>query len=51
MSLTTVDDLALTAGGTHICLLTEQVAFLDGSDNAANREEGLASMLDRIGPP
>ena len=30
-------------------LLTEQVAFLDGKDNQANREEGLASMLDKIG--
>jgi uncharacterized protein YndB with AHSA1/START domain len=33
---------------THL-LLTEQVVFLDGNDNAANREEGLASMLDKIG--
>ena len=29
--------------------IAEQVAFLDGNDNAANREEGLASMLDKIG--
>ena len=34
--------------GTHL-LLTEQIVFLDGNDNAANREEGLASMLDKIG--
>jgi hypothetical protein len=34
--------------GTKL-LLTEQVAFLDGKDNAANREEGLASMLDKVG--
>ena len=30
-------------------LLTEQVAFLDGKDNAANCEEGLVPMLDKIG--
>jgi len=36
------------AKDTHL-LLTEQIAFLDGQDNAANREEGLASMLDKIG--
>ena len=44
-SLTTVE-LSSSGGGTHL-LLTEQVAFLDGNDNAANREEGLASMLTR----
>ena len=33
---------------THL-LLTEQIVFLDGQDNVANREEGLASMLDKIG--
>jgi uncharacterized protein YndB with AHSA1/START domain len=47
VSLTTVE-LTLHERGTHV-LLTEQVAFLDGKDNAANREEGLASMLDKIG--
>jgi uncharacterized protein YndB with AHSA1/START domain len=46
-ALTTVE-LAADGGGTRL-LLTEQVAFLDGRDNAANREEGLASMLDKIG--
>jgi uncharacterized protein YndB with AHSA1/START domain len=51
VSLTTVEiSPAPSSGGgeTHL-LLTEQVAFLDGNDNAANREEGLASMLDKIG--
>jgi len=47
VSLTTVELLA-DGKGTHL-LLVEQVAFLDGRDNAANREEGLASMLDKIG--
>ena len=41
-------DLRPTASDTHL-LLTEQIVFLDGNDNAANREEGLASMLDKIG--
>lgn len=47
VSLTTIE---LSADGreTHL-LLTEQIAFLDGNDNQANREEGLASMLDKIG--
>jgi uncharacterized protein YndB with AHSA1/START domain len=51
VSLTTVEiSPAPSSGGrnTHL-LLTEQVAFLDGNDNAVNREEGLASMLDKIG--
>jgi hypothetical protein len=47
VSLTTIE-LSPDAAGTRL-LLTEQVAFLDGNDNAANREEGLASMLDKIG--
>ena len=47
VSLTTVEIMP-DAQGTKL-LLTEQVAFLDGKDNAANREEGLASMLDKIG--
>ena len=47
VSLTTVE-IAPHEGGTRL-LLTEQVAFLDGQDNAANREEGLSSMLDKIG--
>ena len=47
VSLTTVE---LSADGEHTrLLLTEQIVFLDGNDNAANREEGLASMLDKIG--
>ena len=51
VSLTTVElSPAPSSGGraTHL-LLTEQIVFLDGNDNAANREEGLASMLDKIG--
>ena len=47
VSLTTVA-LSADGKGTRL-LLVEQVAFLDGRDNAANREEGLASMLDKIG--
>jgi len=46
-SLTTVE-LSPDGERTRL-LLTEQVAFLDGNDNTANREEGLASMLDKIG--
>jgi uncharacterized protein YndB with AHSA1/START domain len=47
VSLTTIE---ISAGGrnTHL-LFTEQAVFLDGNDNAAHREEGLASMLDKIG--
>jgi uncharacterized protein YndB with AHSA1/START domain len=51
VSLTTIElSPAPSSGGrdTHL-LLTEQIVFLDGNDNAANREEGLASMLDKIG--
>ncbi len=47
VSLTTVE-LSGDGNGTRL-LLVEQVAFLDGKDTAANREEGLASMLDKIG--
>jgi len=47
VSLTTIE-LSPDGGDTHL-LLTEQIVFLDGNDNAANREEGLASMLDKIG--
>ncbi len=47
VSLTTIEIFAEDKG-THL-LLTEQIVFLDGRDNAANREEGLASMLDKIG--
>jgi hypothetical protein len=51
VSLSTVEISAAPSSGgtgTHL-LLTEQIVFLDGNDNAANREEGLASMLDKIG--
>jgi uncharacterized protein YndB with AHSA1/START domain len=51
VSLTTIEISAAPLSGdkdTHL-LLTEQIVFLDGHDNAANREEGLASMLDKIG--
>jgi len=47
VSLTTVE-FSPSAGGTRL-VLTEQIAFLDGRDNAINREEGLSSMLDKIG--
>jgi uncharacterized protein YndB with AHSA1/START domain len=47
VSLTTVE-LSPDGAGTAL-KLTEQVTFLDGNDNAANREEGLSSMLDKIG--
>jgi uncharacterized protein YndB with AHSA1/START domain len=47
VSVTTIE-LSADGKGTHL-LLTEQIVFLDGNDNAANREEGLASMLDKIG--
>ena len=47
VSLTTIE-ISADAKETHL-LLTEQIVFLDGQDNAANREEGLASMLDKIG--
>jgi uncharacterized protein YndB with AHSA1/START domain len=47
VSLTTVE-LVADGKGTRL-LLVEQVAFLDGRDKTANREEGLASMLDKIG--
>lgn len=47
VSLTTIE-LSADGKGTRL-LLTEQIVFLDDKDNAANREEGLASMLDKIG--
>ena len=47
VSLTTIE-LSPDGPNTHL-LLVEQIVFLDGKDNAANREEGLASMLDKIG--
>lgn len=47
VSLTTVE-LSPESAGTRL-VLTEQITFLDGRDNAVNREEGLSSMLDKIG--
>ncbi|MBL6613503.1 MAG: SRPBCC family protein [Reyranella sp.] len=50
-SLTTVElaaDGQAPHEGTRL-LLVEQIVFLDGNDNVANREEGLSSMLDKIG--
>ena len=47
VSLTTVA-LSPDSAGTRL-LLTEQIVFLDGNDNAANREEGLSSKLDKLG--
>lgn len=46
-SLTTVE-LAPDGQGTRL-LLVEQIVCFDGKDNIANREEGLSSMLDKIG--
>ncbi|MFZ5780376.1 MAG: SRPBCC domain-containing protein [Pseudomonadota bacterium] len=46
-SLTTVE-LAPEGRDTKL-LLVEQVALFDGNDTAARREEGLSSMLDKIG--
>ena len=47
VSLTAVE-IAPDEQGTRL-LLVEQVVFLDGKDNLANREEGRSSMLDKIG--
>jgi uncharacterized protein YndB with AHSA1/START domain len=47
VSLTTIE-ISADDRDTHL-LLTEQIVFLDGNDTAANREEGLKSMLDKIG--
>ena len=47
VSLTTVE-LTRDGQGTRL-FLVEQIVFLDGNDNVANREEGLSSMLDKIG--
>lgn len=47
VSLTTIE-MAADGRETRL-LLTEQIVFLDGHDNAGNREEGLSSMLDKIG--
>lgn len=47
VSLTTVE-LSRVPAGTRL-LLTEQIVLLDGGDKLAHREEGLSSMLDKIG--
>jgi uncharacterized protein YndB with AHSA1/START domain len=46
-SLATVE-LTAAAGGTRL-LLTEQAAFLDGTDGAASRQHGWGTLLDRLG--
>ena len=46
-ALTTVE-LAADGGGTRL-LLTEQVAFLDGVDGTASRQQGWGGLLDRLG--
>ena len=46
-SLATVE-LTATGGGTRL-LLTEQAAFLDGTDGAASRQGGWGMLLDRLG--
>lgn len=47
VSLTTVE-LSPDGKATRL-LLVEHITLLDGNDTLANREEGLASMLDKIG--
>lgn len=47
VSLTTVE-LSSDGKGTRL-LLVEHITLLDGNDTLANREEGLSSMLDKIG--
>ncbi|HYB10219.1 MAG TPA: SRPBCC family protein [Alphaproteobacteria bacterium] len=47
VSIATVELTPLGAG-TRM-LFTEQVAFLDGSDGRASREQGSAALLDRLG--
>lgn len=47
VSLTTVE--LSPAGKATRLLLVEHITLLDGNDTLANREEGLASMLDKIG--
>jgi uncharacterized protein YndB with AHSA1/START domain len=48
VSLATVE-LRAEAGGTRM-VFTEQVAFLDGHGDLAEREEGTAVGLDRLAP-
>jgi uncharacterized protein YndB with AHSA1/START domain len=47
VSLTTVE-LSPARKATRLTLI-EQIVLLDGNDTLANREEGLASMLEKIG--
>ena len=47
VSLTTVG-LSPAGKATRLALV-EHITLLDGNDTLANREEGLASMLDKIG--
>ena len=47
-ALTTVE-LATSGGGGTRLLLTEQVAFLDGVDSSASRQQGWGVLLDRLG--
>lgn len=47
VSLTSVE-LSPEGKATRL-LLVEHITLLDGNDTLANREEGLASMLDKIG--
>ena len=47
ISLTTVEIMP-DGQGTKL-LLTEQVAFLDGVDGTASRQEGWGALLDRLG--
>ena len=45
-SLTTVE--LLPAGGGTRLVFTEQIALLDGGDNAADREQGWRGLLDKL---
>jgi uncharacterized protein YndB with AHSA1/START domain len=47
-SLATVEFSALPAGHTRL-VYTEQGAFLDGADTPAQREHGMAELLDALG--
>jgi len=46
-SIATVE-LTAAGGGTRL-LLTEQAAFLDGTDGAASRRSGWGMLLDKLG--
>jgi len=47
VSMVTVE-MVPAGAGTHL-VLTEQVAFLNGEDGAASRQQGTAAHLDRLG--